>query len=66
MNHAEATEIVNRCGADRAPPAAGKLVHAWAGWADHEADPPTVIYTWKQVDEARRIVRDEDLKNARS
>ena len=63
MNHAEATEIVNSCGADKAPPAAGKLVHAWDGWADHEANPPVIVYTWETVIEARRIVR-EGLTNA--
>ena len=58
MTHDEAAEIVNRCGADKAPPVPGKLVHAWAGWADHEADPPTIVYTWNQVTDARRIVRE--------
>ena len=64
MNHAEATEIVNRCGADKAAPVAGKLVHAWKGWVEHEADPPTVVYTWEQVADARQIIRTEELKNA--
>ena len=63
MTHDEARIIVNRCGADKAPPVAGKLVHAWAGWADHEARPPCIVYTWKEVDQARRIVR-EGLTNA--
>ena len=57
MTHDEARIIVNRCGADKAPPVAGKLVHAWAGWADHEADPPHIVYTWGQVSQARTIVR---------
>ena len=57
MTHDEAREIVDRCGADKAAPVAGKLVHAWAGWADHEADPPVIVYTWGEVARARTIVK---------
>ena len=57
MTHDEAAEIVNRCGADKAPPVPGKLVHAWAGWANHEARPPRIVYTWDQVSEARKIIK---------
>ena len=58
MTYEEARIIVDRCGADKAPPVAGKLVHAWAGWADHEARPPTIVYSWKEVIKARGIVRE--------
>ena len=57
MTHEEARFIVDRCGADKAPPVAGKLVHAWAGWADHEADPPCIVYSWGEVAQARTIVK---------
>jgi len=57
MTYDEARKIVDRCGADKAAPVAGKLVHAWKGWADHEIDTPAIIYTHREVSRARRIVR---------
>ena len=57
MTYDEARKIVDRCGADRAPPIAGKLVHAWKGWCDHEIDTPAIIYTHQEVSRARHVVR---------
>ena len=57
MNYDQARLIVDRCGSDKAAPVPGKLVHAWKGWADHEADPPTLIYTHQEVSKARTRVR---------
>ncbi len=59
MTLGEAQDMVARCGADMKPPVAGKLVHAWDGWADHEATPPVIVYTHDQVKEARQVIRDK-------
>ena len=57
MTYEEARFIVDRCGADKAAPVAGKLVHAWKGWADHEIDTPAIIYTHDEVKDARTRIR---------
>ena len=58
MTLGEAQDLVARCGLPKAPPVAGKLYHAWDGWADI-GPPAMIIYTHEQYDEARALIVDE-------
>lgn len=59
MTLGDAQDLLARCGHTMKPPVAGKLVHAWDGWADHEATPPVIVFTHDQYDQARDIIAAE-------